>query len=215
MRIKFFLRAAGADRLVSATELINLTGIDQFSGFSWIGNLLKNVEALDRRGTDGSAADRARLESIHRHWIVGQQEYFRGRVRRLEREHRRLEVLKNGMLYATATFALVLLVFAVPLHEHLLGAVTWKDGVLFFMGLLPVWLGIWELYQNKMAMRELLWQYRNQLGHFTIAELQLSRNTTADRSQEILAQVGKEALMESYLWTIHRYHREYEPPAAT
>ena len=66
----------------------------------------------------------------------------------------------------------------------------------------------------KMAMRELLWQYRNQLGHFTIAELQLARDTTTERSREILAQVGKEALMESYLWTIHRYHREYEPPAA-
>jgi hypothetical protein len=119
------------------------------------------------------------------------------------------------MLYAIATFALVLLLFAGPLHHRMLGVVTGHDGVMFLMGLLPVWLGIWELYQNKMAMRELLWQYRNQLGHFTIAELQLSRGTTADRSQEILAQVGKEALMESYLWTIHRFHREYEPPAAT
>ena len=215
MRIKFFLRAADADRLVSATELINLTGIDQFSGFSWIGNLLKNVEPLDRRQTNAEHADRARLRNVHRHWIVGQQEYFRRRVRRLERDHRRLEVLKSGMLYAIATFALVLLLFAVPLHERMLGAITGHDGVMFLMGLLPVWLGIWELYQNKMAMRELLWQYRNQLGHFTIAEIQLSRDTTADRSQEILAQVGKEALMENYLWTIHRFHREYEPPAAT
>lgn len=215
MRIKFFLRAADADRLVSATELINLTGIDQFSGFSWIGNLLKNVEPLDRGQTDAEGTDRARLQNVHRHWIVGQQEYFRRRVRRLERDHRRLEVLKSGMLYAIATFALVLLLFAVPLHERMLGAITGHDGVMFLMGLLPVWLGIWELYQNKMAMRELLWQYRNQLGHFTIAEIQLSRDTTADRSQEILAQVGKEALMENYLWTIHRFHREYEPPAAT
>ena len=215
MRIKFFLRAADADRLVSATELINLTGIDQFSGFSWIGNLLKNVEPLDRGQTNAEHADRARLQNVHRHWIVGQQEYFRRRVRRLERDHRRLEVLKSGMLYAIATFALVMLLFAVPLHERMLGAITGHDGVMFLMGLLPVWLGIWELYQNKMAMRELLWQYRNQLGHFTIAEIQLSRDTTADRSQEILAQVGKEALMENYLWTIHRFHREYEPPAAT
>ena len=91
-------------------------------------------------------------------------------------------MLKSALLYAIAAFALMLLVFAVPLHERLLGAVTWKDGVLFLMGLLPVWLGIWELYQNKMAMRELLWQYRNQLGHFTIAELQLSRSTAASRS---------------------------------
>lgn len=48
MRTKFFLRAAGADRLVSISELINLTGIDQFAGFSWIGNLLKNLEPTAR-----------------------------------------------------------------------------------------------------------------------------------------------------------------------
>ena len=215
MRTKFFLRAAGADRLVSATELINLTGIDQFAGFSWIGNLLKNVDPLDARVAGADGADRARLQTVHHHWIVGQQEYFRARVHRLEREHRRLEVMKSTMLYAIAGLAAVLLVFAGPLHSHVTTAITWKDAIIFLMGLLPVWLGIWELYQNKMAMRELLWQYRNQLGHFTIAALQLSRSTAANRYQEILAQVGKEALMESYLWTIHRYHREYEPPAAT
>jgi hypothetical protein len=215
MRIKFFLRAAHADRLVNATELINLTAIDQFSGFSWIANLLKNVESVGASESD-EAADRARLQSVHRHWIVGQQEYFRRRIRALERDHRRLEVLKSVMLYMIATFAAVLLLFAHQLHDLMPGTtITGHDGVMFLMGLLPVWLGIWELYQNKMAMRELLWQYRNQLGHFTIAELQLARDTTAERSQEILAQVGKEALMESYLWTIHRYHREYEPPAAT
>ena len=153
---------------------------------------------------------------MHRHWIVGQQEYFRRRIRALERDHRRLEKLKSVMMYMIATFALVLLLFAHQLHDLMPGTtITGHDGVMFLMGLLPVWLGIWELYQNKMAMRELLWQYRNQLGHFTIAELQLARDTTTERSQEILAQVGKEALMESYLWTIHRYHREYEPPAAT
>lgn len=215
MRTKFFLRAAGADRLVSATELINLTGIDQFAGFSWIGNLLKNVDPLEARAAGAHAADSARLQSVHHHWIVGQQEYFRARVRRLERDHRRLEVMKSTMLYAIAALASLLLLFAGPLHSHLTGVITWKDVIIFLMGLLPVWLGIWELYQNKMAMRELLWQYRNQLGHFTIAALQLSRSTAANRYQEILAQVGKEALMESYLWTIHRYHREYEPPAAT
>jgi hypothetical protein len=215
MRIKFFLRAAGADRLVSAAELINLTAIDQFPGFSWISNVLKNVESLGARADDDDATERARLENVHRHWIVGQQEYFRRRVSRLEREHHRLEVLKSWMLYAVAAFALILLLFAGPLHERMLATITGKDGVLFLMGLLPVWLGVWELYQNKMAMRELLWQYRNQLGHFTIAELQLARSAAASRRQEILAQIGKEALMESYLWTIHRYHREYEPPTAT
>ena len=32
------------------------------------------------------------------------------------------------------------------------------------------------------------------------------------RRLEILAALGKDSLMESYLWTIHRFHREHEPP---
>jgi hypothetical protein len=213
MRTKFFLRAARADRLVNATELINLTGIDQFAGFSWIGNLLKNIEPLESPDPVGAREDSARLENVHRHWIRGQKEYFSARVHKLERDHRRLENMKSTLLYAIGALALVLLLFAEPLHSRMIGAVTVKDTIIFLMGLLPVFLGIWELYQNKKAMRELLWQYRNQLGHFTRAELQLSRSTARNRHKEILAQVGKESLMESYLWTIHRYHREYEPPS--
>jgi hypothetical protein len=213
MRTKFFLHAAKADGLVSATDLINLTGIDQFTGFSWIGNLLKNVEPLDGQDGGRPGNDEARLDSVHRHWIRGQQQYFSNRVHKLERDHRRLEKMKSFMLFGMALLALALLVFSHALHSAIVGTLTWNDGVVFLMGLLPVWLGIWELYQNKMAMRELLWQYRNQLSHFTRAELQLSRSVAHDRHKEILAQVGKESLMESYLWTIHRYHREYEPPS--
>jgi hypothetical protein len=213
MRTKFFLRAARADGLVNAAELISLTGIDQFAGFSWIGNLLKNIEPLSAPRGAVAGDEAVRLQSVHRHWIRGQQEYFNSRVQKLEREHRRLEKMKSGMFYAIVILALALLMFADRLHARVAGAVTGKDVVMFFMGLLPVLLGIWELYQSKMAMRELLWQYRNQLRHFTRAELQLSHSPLGERQQEILAQVGKESLMESYLWTIHRYHREYEPPS--
>jgi len=82
------------------------------------------------------------------------------------------------------------------------------------MGLLAVLLGVWELHQNKMATRELLWQYRNQLSHFSRARAQLARVTTRRRRNDVLAELGKDSLMESYLWAIHRYHREHEPPAA-
>jgi len=78
-----------------------------------------------------------------------------------------------------------------------------------------VMLGAWELHQDKMATRELLWQYRNQLGHFTQARLELAHIRSASRRAEVLAALGKDSLMECYLWTIHRYHREHEPPAAS
>ena len=72
-------------------------------------------------------------------------------------------------------------------------------------------LGVWELHQNKMAVRELLWQYRNQLDHFSRARARLTHTSSAVRRRHVLARLGKDSLMESYLWTIHRYHREHEP----
>jgi hypothetical protein len=63
-----------------------------------------------------------------------------------------------------------------------------------------------------MATRELLWQYRNQLRHFARARLDLARFTMQSRRNDVLVGLGKDSLMESYLWTIHRYHREHEPP---
>jgi hypothetical protein len=77
---------------------------------------------------------------------------------------------------------------------------------------MAILLGAWELHQNKMATRELLWQYRNQRRHFARAEALLARVTSVRRRNEVLAELGKDSLMESYLWTIHRYHREHEPP---
>jgi hypothetical protein len=82
------------------------------------------------------------------------------------------------------------------------------------MGLLAVLLGVWELHQDKMATRELLWQYRNQLTHFSRARTQLARLSSGRTRTAVLAELGKDSLMESYLWAIHRYHREHEPPTA-
>jgi hypothetical protein len=214
MRTKFFLRVAGADRMVGAAELMKLSGINQFSGFGWIGAILKNVQPLDPEQGGAMTQDPKRLAFVHQHWIRGQQSYFKTRVGRLERTHRRLEVMKRWLIYAIAILALVLVGFADSLRSHQLGSVSLEEICIFLMGLLPVWLGIWELYQNKMATRELLWQYRNQLSHFSRAQVQLTRSSALHPDSSILAEVGKESLMESYLWTIHRYHREHEPPAA-
>jgi len=88
-----------------------------------------------------------------------------------------------------------------------------RNMLTFFMGTLAVLLGVWELHQDKMATRELLWQYRNQLRHFERARSQLACISTPRRRRAVLAELGKDSLMESYLWAIHRYHRELEPPS--
>ena len=73
-------------------------------------------------------------------------------------------------------------------------------------------LGAWKLHQSKMAKRELIWQYTNQLARFSRSSAELERTATPARRTEVLVELGKRSLMEGYLWTIHRYHREHAPP---
>lgn len=216
MRAKYYLHLAGADEHVDAAEILALSGIDRFKGFGWVSAVLKSVEPPDI----GAIAGRATLlqHSLHveQVWIENQHRYFTARVARLERSNRRTTRFKRAafvliMLVIIALFVLGKYLrtadsgFAIPLHNALT----------FFMGFFAVMLGAWELHQEKMATRELLWQYRNQLGHFTRARLELQHIRSASRRAEVLAALGKDSLMECYLWTIHRYHREHEPPAAS
>jgi len=215
MRIEFYLRLTDADREVNAEDVLKLSGIDRFPGFSWITAVLKNVKPLTVRRIREQRHENVRLRLVQHKWIEGQLGYFKAKVRQLETTHHRLERLKTALLYVLAVIAVVLLVFAEPLSRRLLDVgFSTKDLLMFFMGLLPVWLGIWELYQDKLATRELLWQYRNQLGHFSRAKIELAQALDGNRRVSILADLGRDSLMESYLWTIHRYHREHEPPSA-
>jgi hypothetical protein len=96
----------------------------------------------------------------------------------------------------------------------LVGSLDLKTLVVFLMGLLPFWLGVWEIYQGKMAVKELLWQYRNQSKLFSLMSARIKYSRSIEEKQRILAELGERSLTENYLWTIHRYHREHEPPTA-
>lgn len=214
MRARFYLRVARADHLVNTDEVIALSGIDQFHGFNWISHALKSTESLRRSGDRHAHLDELRY--VDHAWIESQQKYFTSKVSKLEQSSRRLTWLKNALFVVILLVLLILIVFAEAVHHIEVGfGITLSRLLTFFMGLIAILLGVWELHDNKMATRELLWQYRNQLSHFSRAKAQLSRATTWHRRKQILADLGKDSLMESYLWTIHRYHREHEPPGKT
>ena len=216
MRAKFFLRLSGADHLVDAQEVLSLSGIDRFHGFAWISSVLKSIGPAEPGS--GAAVEPSPHEaaSVERAWIQNQENYFVAKVARLERNSRRIGWSKNWLFLIILLVVLVLISFEKFVHATQLGlGVSLKNLLTFFMGFGAVLFGVWELHQNKMASRELLWQYRNQLSHFSRARAQLSRTTAWSRRREILAALGKDSLMESCLWTIHRYHREHEPPATS
>ena len=131
----------------------------------------------------------------------------------LRRNSERTKWLKRILFGILLAVILVLLLLGESAESHrLFGGVPLAKALTFIIGVVAVLLASWELHQNKMANRELLWQYRNQLKHFSRARAQLSRTFAAGRRLEVIAELGKDSLMESYLWTIHRFHREHEPP---
>jgi hypothetical protein len=212
LRARFYLRLAGADQRMDAGEVLALSGIERFRGFSWIGFVLKGIEAADDRVDPARELETHNVEQV---WIEGQFRYFTRKVARLERASRRVKHLRHFLLVAILVIISLLFAFGDELHRIDMGlGVPVKNILTFSMGFMAVLLGVWELHQDKMATRELLWQYRNQLSHFARAKAQLTRIASPRRRNDVLVELGKDSLMESYLWAIHRYHREHEPPAA-
>jgi hypothetical protein len=212
LRARFYLRLAGADQRMDAGEVLALSGIEKFRGFSWIGFVLKGIEAADDRvDPDRDVA----TQSVEQAWIEGQFRYFTRKVAQLERASRRVKHMRHFLFVAILLVISLLFAFGDQLHRIDVGlGIPLKNILTFSMGFMAVLLGVWELHQDKMATRELLWQYRNQLSHFARAKAQLARMSTPRRRNDLLVALGKDSLMESYLWAIHRYHREHEPPAA-
>jgi len=171
--------------------------------------VLIGVEAPAAQGDPESGAQR---EAVDQAWIENQRGYFVRKVAKLHRSSVRTKWLKRVLFGVIIAVVLILLLLGEQANEHHVVGTSVENALTFLMGLVAVTLASWELHQNKMASRELLWQYRNQLKHFSRARAQLARTFAAGRRLEILADLGKDSLMESYLWTIHRFHREHEPP---
>jgi len=215
LRVRFYLALSGLDRRMQTRELIALTGIHRFPGFGWIGFALDSIEptAIEAQLPDGNYALRARY--VDQAWIEDQYRYFARKVAIMERHRSWTGRLKNGVFIAGLIVLSVMFMFSGALHHvDVRTGLPLKNVLTFCSGSLAVLLGVWELRQNKMAVQELLWQYRNQLTQFQRARLQLRRTTSRARRDDILEELAENSLMEIYLWAIHRYHREHAPPIA-
>ena len=214
LRTRFYLIIAGIDKRVDTDKLLDLFGINQFSGFSWIRHIFRSQQSLvsEHRGADEQEND---VDFVCTAWLEDQAEYFKSKIEKLSHHHHRLEKIKGSLLLASVVAVVLLILFKKLLvGTTLIGALDLKTLVVFLMGLLPFWLGVWEIYQSKMAIKELLWQYRNQSNLFNHMSTRIKYSRSIDEKRRILAELGERSLTENYLWTIHRYHREHEPPTA-
>jgi hypothetical protein len=218
LRVRFYLALAGVDGRLHTENLIAMTGIDKFRGFSWISFVLHAVEPDLPHAAGALPGDEAYLQRsrlVEEAWVDNQYRYYLRKVTQMEQGSRRVRRLKTAMFVAILVDISSMFIFGEALkHIDAHTGLPVKNIVTFCSGFLAVVLGVWELRHNKMATRELLWQYRTQLGQFERARVLLRRNPGRSRREDLLVQLGSNSLMEIYLWAIHRYHREHSPPAA-
>jgi len=211
LRVKFYLRLASGDHLVDAERVLSLSGVNRFHGFGWIGHVLIPLELPVAHHAETAGNSQAQ-DSVTLAWIEDQHRYFVRKVANLHRSGVRTKWMKRVLFGGFIVIVMILLALGDDAGKHFVFGLSLERAFTFVMGLTAVVLASWELHQNKMATRELLWQYRNQLKHFSRARSQLARTFALSRRLEILGELGYDSLMESYLWTIHRFHREHEPP---
>jgi hypothetical protein len=215
LRVRFYLNLAGAHSRVDIQELLQTTGISNFQGFSWIRYVLRSTRpVLDPASLTPDVAN-SRIEAVRLNWIEDQSRYFHRKTHGLHRHHHKLEKIKQWVVGGLVVAAIVLVFFKKTLVGIDLGGhLTLKTLLIFFMGLLPFWLGVWEIYQNKMAIKELTWQYRNQWERFSSIDEMLKQSRQLEFQRDTIARLGEISIIESCLWIIQRYHRDHEPPTA-
>ena len=210
-RVQFFLILSSAGEGYNLRRILGLTSVDQFARFEWLQEAIRCAEPLVYFG---HCRKRDALGLVRARWIEDQVRYFEKKLHALHAQHHRLETIKTWLLFGSVVGALALIFFKKTLlHLDMIGY-DGKAWLVFLMGLLPLWAAVWELYQGKMATRELLWQYSNQRRYFAAARRDIAQAPGLAEGQKIIRDLADKALIEIYLWSVHRYHREHEPPAA-
>jgi hypothetical protein len=211
IRVQYFLLVSGAGAGFNVRRVMNLTSVNRFQRFEWLPDAARCMEPVTYEHHKPSSG---RMQAVHDHWIEDQSSYFSKKLHQLHHRHERLEVIKAALLLGSVLGALALLLFKYEMKKIGFVGFSSKTWLVFLMGLLPLWLAIWELYQGKMATRELIWQYANQRHYFTAAKAQMAACKTPETQLRIVSDLAERALAEIYLWSAHRFHREHEPPAA-
>ena len=214
LRVRFFLRRTGAEGLVDAIAIARFVGIDRLDGFDWILQLLKSVAPRTESAPESVERSTALLAAVKADWVDDQAGYFARKIRVMRERNRRVEGVKSLLVTTVLVVIVALICFEAPLLTAIPGGeVSYKSALVFLMGLFPFWLAVWELYHDKMATTELLWQYRNQAETFAVAAYRLEQTDDSAERRKVVSDLATHALLESYQWAIQRIQREHDPPS--
>jgi hypothetical protein len=210
LRTRFFMVLSGAGARIDVHRVLSLTSIEHFNGFEWLRDAIRCSAPL---AYESGVATGIRLEAARERWVADQSGYFERKLHALHHQHEQLEKVKMWLFIGSFLGALALVFFKKSIAHFDAGGLDGKTMLVFMMGLLPLWLAIWELYQNKMATRELLWQYSNQREFFRKAEARLAGAADDEAKLQITADLAERSLMEIFQWNLPMDHPSLPPRA--
>ncbi len=192
LRTRLYLAGAGISDSPLYSDLLELSGVTRYPGYGLVSLVSKSVEPTFSGGGSGSwKPDDHRFAAVERRWVDGQIGYFETKTTRMLHTLRRFGWVKTGLVVVTVLGLLCLIVFGNDLATvDLGGGVIAKGVVIFFVALLPYLVGVWGLYESKLATPELLWLYRDQADSFRRAQSALQTATTAEEKRGILIELG-------------------------
>ena len=198
LRVQLFWRLAGLNDSVTGSYLRK-----QSDELEWIRSALRTTALIpaDRRNSD--------LGLVYERWIKDQEDYF---VRCAHRQHRRVEQFERlaNWLYGTG---LVVSIFTIGLWDRIEHAHGLHHVLIVVMGFAPVMAALWISYADKTGLQAQSKQYKRFAVIFARArrifdtlraEAQIS--VGGDAVEELLRELGKEALIENGDWVL--LHRE-------
>jgi hypothetical protein len=215
LRTRLYLAGAGISDSPLYSDLLALSGVTRYPGYGLVSLVSKTVEpALSGDGSESWGFDHPRFASVEARWVDGQIRYFEVKTARMLRALRKFGWAKVALVVLTVLGLLCLIVAGNDLASvNLGGGVVAKAVVIFFVALLPYLVGMWGLYESKLAKPELLWLYSDQADSFRQARSALDTAASAAEKRDILVELGRRSTMQNLLWVVHRYHREHQPPS--
>ena len=207
LRVQLYWRLAGvqvpADGSLGYDSFLQKQDVE----LSWIRHAMRGTSLVQ---DSGAAADPRWLQWTIRNWVGdadgagGQLDYFRRGSERRARAYLYTERLGRLALMAGLGGALVLAVTGPGLDE------ASQDGLVIFMGLLPLIAGIREAYSFKKADKELIKQFQFMARLFASCSVRLARASSDEERRELLLALGRACLEEHAEWILLHRDRPLE-----
>ncbi len=203
LRVRLFWRLAGIKTQVADRYLSK-----QHSEMDWIRQAIRvwttpaNAHAADAF----DPPDRAHLQLVLDCWVTDQKKYFQKSARTNERRALGCVVLSSGFFFL-AGFGLAVVKVFIPSH----------DPLIVVLSLTLVAAALLQVYSRVLGYAEQAQQYNRMQKIFARGENVLRKHLGAgelDQAQQVIQDLGEEALIENGEWLLLHRSQPVEVPGA-